>query len=325
MTFLTAVLFLVLSVGIAHGAPEAVCSDPNVFFCDNFEDRDLGGGDFSTNKGGKTLGWGVSETTTQTIINTGCQDGGKCLQQTYPDLSTPQNKDNGGGGFIGTPNLGLNRTMYYRLWLKYPTNWVESPNGSKIVYMENGSGVPREELMSQRPGPASTGTWPVLENVSNIMRGIPNMNLNAALAPLGQWTCVEYRLTAESVGGAHDGTYEAWVNDVQVASYPNASWNGPTGQSQPWWTDFLISAYWNCQCDPTRYQCNNNATACIDPQNAHPAMTRLVDRIVISKARIGCGTLPQPMAPGPPVGLNVSWLVPFLAAAGGMALVLRRG
>src|SRR5262245_54907395 len=148
--------------------------------------------------------------------------------------------------------------------------------------MENSSGLPREELMG---GPGTL--WPTLENLSN-SRAEPNMNLSEAHRHIGQWVCVEFRLTAESQGGASDGVYEAWVNDIPVANYSNARFNGPAGQVDPFWTDYLISAYWNCQCDPAQFQCNNNATACIDPQNAHPAMQRLADRIVISRARIGC-------------------------------------
>src|SRR5262249_17094234 len=131
ITFVTAVLFLLLSAGITSAAPEAICSDPNVLFCDNFEDRDVGNGDFSTNKGGKTLGWGVGDASTQSIVSgSQCQDGGKCLQQVYPDLSTPQKKDNGGGGFLGTATWPQERTLYYRTWFKYPSNWVAGVPGS---------------------------------------------------------------------------------------------------------------------------------------------------------------------------------------------------
>jgi len=294
---LGSLLVMLTLAGPAAAAEEAICSDPNVIFCDNFNDRTLTddirtSGNFGQNLGGKTLNWFFDQSPGQRIISSGCLEG-NCFAQDYP--ATPRAGDNGGGGFIGTPNLGSFRTMYYRIWIKYPTNWVESPNGSKILYMENSSGSPREELMSQRPGPASPGTWPVLENVSNIMRGAPNISVNSssAQAPLGVWTCVEYRLTAESASGASDGTFESWVNDVQVASYPNVSFNGPGGQ---FWNDYLISAYWNCP----------GATLCLDPQNTHPTMTRLIDRVVISRARIGCSgtgsgtTASSPAASSPP-------------------------
>ena len=307
---LGSLLVMLTLAGPAAAAEEAVCSDPNVFFCENWEDRALGNGDFTTNKGGKTLGWGVGDASTQSVVNSGCQDGGKCLQQTYPDLSTPQAKDNGGGGFIGTPSFPPTRTVYVRAWVKYPSNWVNSPNGSKWLFHENDQGYGPRTLTEHVGGLA----WPALNQ--GYMENLgPNMNPSAQGQRLGQWQCVESKLTMESTVGARDGSWEAWVNDpaggpdIQVAQYfnigPMAS-SSITGQ-QRYYTDYLVSAYWNCQCDFARYQCNNNATACIDPQNAHPLMQRLVDRIVVSRARIGCsgtasgtasGSSNPPSAPG---------------------------
>src|SRR5438445_9432114 len=122
----------------------------------------------------------------------------------------------------------------------------------------------------------------------------------------GQVVCVESRIKAEPVVGAGDGYFQAWLDDIQVAEYPNIgaiSHPAFTGQ-QARFNDYLISSYWNCQCDPASFQCNNNASACIDPQNAHPLMQRLVDRIVISRARIGCSGTGSgnstAIAPAPP-------------------------
>jgi len=294
---LGSLLVILTLAGPAAAAEEAICSDANVFFCENWEDRALGNGDFGTNKGGKTLGWGVGDPSTQAVVNAGCQDGGKCLQQTYPDLSTPQNKDNGGGGFLGTPTLAAERTVYYRIWVKYPSNWVNSPNGSKLIYHENEQGSAR--ILTEIVG----GDFPAY-NVGYGPNLPPNMNGSQAVIRKGQWQCLESRITTESVVGAGDGYYQAWLDDVQVAEYPRLGlMSNPafTGQ-QARFSDYLVSSYWNCQCDPTRFQCNNNATACIDPQNAHPLMQRLVDRIVISRARIGCsGTgSGSPTASSPP-------------------------
>jgi hypothetical protein len=285
---------------------EAVCSSPDVIFCDNFNDRTLTSdirtsGNMGQSLGGKTFGWGFDQTPGQGITNVGCLEG-NCFSQLYPDLSTPQMKDNGGGGFMGTPSFAQTRTAYYRIWLKYPSNWVESPNGSKIIYAENDQGFgPRNEILGARSNPP----FPIAERafVNNVeQRVFPNMNLSAANFNLGNWMCLEVRWTHESALGVNDGYWQAWVNDVQVAEYPNIRWNGSseTNTSGRHYTDYLLSSYYNCQCDPSRYPCNNNATACIDPQNAHPQMVRLSDRVVISRERIGCsGGIIIPPSPPP--------------------------
>lgn len=304
---LGSLLVMLTLAGPAGAAEEAICSDPNVIFCDNFNDRALGGNDLSTNKGGKTTGWNKDQDPNQIVVNTGCLDG-NCFQQLYPDLTVPQMKDNGGGGFMGTNSLGMNRTIYYRVWLKYPSNWVESPNGSKVIYAENDQGLgPRQEIMGARGAPE----FPILERgfIGGVeQRVFPNINLSSANRNLGNWMCLEVRMTHESSKGSGDGYFQAWVNDVQVSEYPNMNFNGggdPWPGSGVYYTDYLISSYWNCQCDPARYPCNNNATACIDPVNAHPQMVRLVDRVVVSRARIGCSgasasptSASSPSAPG---------------------------
>src|SRR5262249_43327334 len=97
----------------------------------------------------------------------------------------------------------------------------------------------------------------------------------------------------------------AWVNDVQVANYTNIPLsNDPvTMGTQRWFTDFLLSSYWNSVCNVTP-TCQNDGTQCQDPINAHPLMQRLVDRVVISRARIGCsgssGTQSATQSASPP-------------------------
>src|SRR5262249_3572677 len=117
MTFLTGVLFLVLSAGIASAAPEAICSDPNVIFCDNFDDRAIGTDDLTTSKGGKTLGWGVSPQVPgqlQRVTNSGCLEG-NCLAQDYRDLTSPVIEDNGGGGVLGGGRPPQKPTNFFRV------------------------------------------------------------------------------------------------------------------------------------------------------------------------------------------------------------------
>jgi hypothetical protein len=294
---LGSLLVMLTLAGPAAAAEEAICSDPNVILCDNFNDRtitdDVRTSNFTQQVGPKTFGWGVDNTGGQGITNVGCLEG-NCFFQNYP--ATPHGGDNGGGGFIGSPVFPQTRTFYYRFWIKYPANYVESVNGSKVVYGEGANGSLRQEMGSDRQG------WPWVERgfVGGVEQRIrPNMNLGASGRRLGQWQCLEYRMTHESASGVNDGYWQAWVNDpaggpdIQIAEYPNIRFQENDGWvSGTYYSDWLISAYWNCP----------GATFCQDPQNAHPDMTRLIDRVVVSKARIGCSGTASGTASASPSG-----------------------
>lgn len=325
MTILVMLIVILWAGGSEALTQETICNtDPNVIFCDNFNDRTLGdvntfynpNTNFQTNLGGKSTAWGnnnVAGNIGQTITDVGCLEG-RCFSQFYP--ANPQNNAFG-GGFVGSQTISQLggpsqiQEFYYRFWMLYPTNWVESPNGSKVVYGEGGIGFgPRQEIGSDIPN-----GWPWVERgfVNNIEGRIPvNMNASFSGRRLGQWQCLEYHMkhetvspTAPGVGGSNDGVWEAWVNDpaggpdIQIANYHNIYFNlvGDSGgyASGTFYTDWLISAFWNCD--------QNNCTL---SQNAHPDMTRLVDKVVVSRARIGCGSVVQPTLPGTPANLVVN-------------------
>src|SRR5262245_29309563 len=77
---------------------EAITSDPNVIFAENFEARATGVSDLgrATNF---NSGWQLSSNT-GSVINTEYVDGGKCLQFFY--AACPRAGDNGGGGFMSS-------------------------------------------------------------------------------------------------------------------------------------------------------------------------------------------------------------------------------
>lgn len=295
------------------GNEEPACADPSVIFCDNFEDRTLGSIYHSQNPStnlwntlnSKTLGWVTNDVFTgadqdQYVINSGCQDGGKCLAHNYP--ACPRNSDNGGGNFMG-PNFPASyRTTYIRTWTKYPSTWVNSPIGAKYLYHGDGSGDgarQEEGIPSRNDLPNGIiykeGGTITLNGASGAGNLLPNMNTSAAVITPGQWQCIETRVTYSTTsgdadhagaGGTFDGYIQAWVGDTQVMEYANAMVGSDLGAGrQPRATAFLLSAYWNCS--------NSN---CSTSDNAHPAWTRVTDRIIVSTARIGCGG----SAPPPP-------------------------
>src|SRR5262249_54968908 len=138
---------------MVQAAEEAICTtDPNVIFCDNFNDRADGKADIGTNKGGKTLGWAIDGDPNSGVVTSAECLEGKCFRHVYPDLSSPQNKDNGGGGFMQTITSQKFRTVYIRFWVKYPSNWVNSINGSKLLYHENSDGSYRHLTEIVGPG-----------------------------------------------------------------------------------------------------------------------------------------------------------------------------
>src|SRR5262245_43450266 len=69
-------ILLVSAATVQALTEEAVCSDPNVLFCDNFNDRALtndirSSGNFNQNLGGKTTGWQYDQSPGQKIVSTG--------------------------------------------------------------------------------------------------------------------------------------------------------------------------------------------------------------------------------------------------------------
>lgn len=300
---------------------EAICSSPNVIFCENWNDRPLSSdirvtfaaGNMIPNIGGKTLGWFYDNSPGQQIVSAGCLEG-NCFAQLY--AQTPHVGDNGGGGFIGTPAIGNIQTVYYRIWIKYPSNWVESSNGSKVIYAEGTS--PRQLIdadpagfpTSERAQCYTTSVGCAQDPFATLGETRLHVNMNPSFSGirLGQWQCLEWRITHETTvlpTNSKDGVLEAWVNDpsggpdVQVMGFSGISFNDSdsTYQNGSFYTDYLISSYWNCGV----------TSNCLDAGNAHPDMTRLIDRVVISRARIGCGgggTAPTP--PGAPINLSVS-------------------
>src|SRR5262249_60501062 len=100
---------------------------------------------------GHSTAWGdnnIASNTGQLVTTTGCLEG-QCFEQDYPKIDSTSNFCCDGGGFVGSSTYPNTQDFYYRIWIKWPTNWVESINGSKVIYGENGNGLgPRQEIGS---------------------------------------------------------------------------------------------------------------------------------------------------------------------------------
>jgi hypothetical protein len=290
---LLSVLCVMPGVAIAQtGNEEAICrTDPNVFFCDNFEDRALGPMRNDAGPKFKNNGYGTSQADQPSIINTEHFDGSRSL-----DMVTPQNRAS--GGFIDTQFPGgSRRTVYYRWYTKYSSNYIWSPVATKhnelvtcgysggcgsdngLFNFVNGNRTPTIAYIWGRTGQVlpSDVYWPQNMNVLN------QYNVN-------QWYCNEVRVTMNSSIGASDGYIQAWIDGVQRMEYPNVRLVNQAGASNMGSSGSLIPSYWNCDQNED----------CSNPAYNHPTIHRYVDNMVASTARIGClGTSPQPPGPAP--------------------------
>src|SRR4029077_17035348 len=108
--------------GAQSGTEEAICKDPAVFFCENFEDWALGSVYNNPGNRAKYKGnpWGANPGSPD-IVNSEHFDGSKSLR-----MITPANQASGGAvdtSLIGGPY----RTVYWRWYTKYSPNYVWSP------------------------------------------------------------------------------------------------------------------------------------------------------------------------------------------------------
>jgi hypothetical protein len=274
------------------GNEEAICrNDPNVFFCDNFEDRAVGPVRNDAGPRYKHKGWSTSAPDSPDVITSEHFTGSKSLRMT-----TYQNQT--GGGFITSQFPVSSRTLYYRWYEKYSPNYVWSPIATK----HNESDADFETDVGLFNFVGNQGfKQPVFTFVyrkqcwdSGITQGCwfrPNANGGFAQYNVNQWYCHEVHMTLNTASAATDGTLQAWIDGVLYWDYPNVNLKGygHSGQvlNNTRHTGTLIPSYWNC----------NNDGDCTGPGQAHPTIYRYIDNIVASTARIGClGGQPPPTA-----------------------------
>jgi hypothetical protein len=302
-TPLLAALLLLGSTTLAWGQTgreEAICrTDPNVFFCDNFEDRAVGPLRNDAGPKFKHNGYGTSQPDQPAVIDTERFDGSKSL-----DMVTPQNRAS--GGFIDSnfPG-GSRRTVYYRWYTKYSANYIWSPVATKhnelvtcgysggscgsdngLFHFVNGNRTPTIAYIWARTGQVLPSDVYFPQNMNFLD------HFNTA-----QWYCLEVRVTMNTTTSNSDGYIQGWIDGVQRMEYPNVRLVAQAGAANMGSSGTLIPSYWNCDQ-------NEN---CSDPAYNHPTMHRYVDNLVASTARIGCLGTPPPPTPGPrpPATLNL--------------------
>lgn len=286
------------------GGEEAICSDPNVFMCDNFEDRPLGnpgvGISFPaiSTPSGKSPRWDVDSANAWNIVSTepGVAGGGKTLQIHYPACmfdgsGQDGNHCSGGSGDWAFSSMGLasKSEFYFRTYLKWSPTWVWSEIFTKIHALEVarpgrrpwlytdpfGGHAWLEDELNNDGGLVST------TDQGNVTSGHFSQNQgNDATFNLNQWYCVEIHVFRNVSTNA--GLMEMWIDDVLRLRYSGihgaVDWNSN-------WTDVLIDGFWNT---PTH-------------TGSKPATDRWYDNVVASVARIGCvGGTPPPPPPPPP-------------------------
>lgn len=294
-------ILALLAVPVAEaqtGNEEGICrNDPNVFFCENFEDRAVGSVLSDPGPRYKNKGWTAS-TSTPHIQTTEHFDGTKALR-----MVTPANRVSGGA--IDSAFTGR-RTVYYRWYQKWSSNYVYSPvatkGGEHLI-----NGVAKTSLFTQlaQSGDYRASVFRFLSEpcwtsgFGSPCLFLPNMNGGAFHPTLNRWYCLEVHVTLNTLSTAKDGYFQAWVDGVQRWDYPNVNLESRdfarNHVNNPQINGFFVVSYWNCDA-------NENCSA---TQYNHPEMYRYIDSIVGSTRRIGClGSATDP-APSSPSGLTV--------------------
>ena len=274
----------------ATGNEEPICrNDPNVFFCENYEDRPVGSG--SASFGGhkfKSNGWSVStQSGTLAVQTTHKFDGTKAFQGTVP-AGQPS------GGFMDTgTGFPGRRTTYWRWYTRWETNYYWSDIATKHMEEVVNGTTPVGNFMfvgSQgRKQPVQT--WLGGNMDPRALQGfyfLPNMNGSFPEFTPGQWYCLEMRTTFNQGATAQNGYFQGWIDGVQRWEYPNAHLFSKLGDN-PLSTGMFLSLFWN-----------GGDTIGHGGVPSQHAMIRYHDNFIGSTARIGCLGSPPPPTQTPP-------------------------
>jgi len=258
-------------LGIASASEEAICSNPAVFFCDNFEDRAVGPNDLSGSKGGKTLGWGNIDFSGMPVANDEHFDGTRSLKFIYPACSWSDNQYEGcGTGFMGPPAFNPSpNDWYFRHYAKWSSTFTWSAVGTKHFALLTTDGS-RRPWLNMRGG----GGTLYLEDEPDSNRQYDQNQGNNITFNLNQWYCLEIHVRHNAPGS---DLVEVWVDGVLRLRNIDANFG-----TLPWYTA-MLSGYWNTSPTP----------------GSKPASAKWYDNIVMSTQRIGClgGTPPSNASP----------------------------
>lgn len=182
-------------------------------------------------------GWGYGGRTPEIDNSTDTPAGGGALNFRFGPAATGSSESMS-GGHIGY-GTNLPQEYYFGHWVKWSSNWLWHPNGSKIDYFVSVAGpdgfgsnvmvfVWGNQTMT---GGCRSG---IGMHVQRIWGGgtysLPQTG-SVSLCP-GTWYWVESHVRANTPGQA-DGTFEFWINDVPISSVSNMAMVGPT-QSGAW-------------------------------------------------------------------------------------------
>jgi len=275
----------------APNGQEDICTNAAVIYCENWEARAAGVGDFTTNYY-KTNGFDDHFGTEISVISSGSvpqgvYNGTKALQMFYPGDS---DNDNGGTGFMQTywTTGQAYRTLYWRWYVKHSSNWLWSPIATKHLEQLAVGGYNNIFMMHGGGTGSTSATQQLVQfGYNTTPSGNFDQNVNGPVTMVNnRWYCLELRLTMNTSAGSSDGYLQGWIDDVQHWEYPNVRLD-PTSSSSSYQTGFMVSGYWNCTTNPCSASSANN----------HPNMYRWIDNIVVSTARIGCLNNSAPSAP----------------------------
>jgi hypothetical protein len=308
-------ILLILLLGLPSlasaqtGNEEAICrNDANVFFCENWEDRPLG---FTANFGSsmilpqqfKNQRWLMDTANAGSIVTGNAFDGAKSLR-----LITPANQVSSGG--TQTLDVMGNATeWYWRIMLKYESGYIWSPVATKaletVINSTNNStccgffnstsspgiNTPKATSIASEGPPLVVAEW------------FQNDNLPALQWVTNQWYCLEIHNKQNVPESASNGVLEMWIQRMGVDPAPVRRWNysGILLNNNHGGDNSLRSIFL-----PTYWNCDQNES-CAAAQYQHPNLTRYIDSIIVSRARIGCpGGSPPPPPPPPPTNFKVT-------------------
>jgi hypothetical protein len=277
---LAALITLAVSTTAAWAAQEAICSQTAVFFCDNFEDRAVGGAGLQQSVGTKTGSWDLSDFSGIRVSTNAAFDGTKSMVFDMQACSWSNNQAGGCGVGYGYAQPGIgNRTEFYaRHYVYWSPGYVWSPVADKHVAYEDSAGARAPWAWHTTSGNR------IPHHIYEPTQTSYNENVGGSTIAwqTGRWYCIETRLKA----GNGNAILEAWIDDVQVWRYTNATFPNA-------WRNFMVSGYWNTSSSG----------------GSRGAQQRYFDNIVLSTQRIGClGSQPPPVTavpPSPPTALTV--------------------
>ncbi|MEK7389374.1 MAG: hypothetical protein AAB036_06730 [Elusimicrobiota bacterium] len=275
----------------AQNGQEAVCDDPAVIMCENFEDRSLVDYSDMSRAKFKNSGWNLSNPAAnnqgERVVGTQSFDGTKAFQFQYSPGSN-------GAGFLDTPVPG-GSDVYIRWYAKWSSNYAWSSVSTKHFEYGLSAGNPGNiHLWSSNWGDSKLH----LNTNNATFQRVVEQNIQPFFnVALDTWTCLEVRIKMNSGLGSADGVIEGWINGRKQMDHPSIEvWNASAIINS-----LMMSGYWNCAQPPGD---------CSTSSDYKSTMYRWHDNIVMSKQRVGClpgqgGTPPSSQAPAAPRELRL--------------------